>query len=139
MGMRFEIDAALKAHSVWRKRFRDYLNGKASFDVMSVGDSHQCQFGHWLDNEGHRLMPTKRQGEIRCAHDDFHRVAAEILQKIKEKRFAEVRADIGPDGVLNQASVRLSELLLKARLHEPGAKDATKPNESPTPQEGEAS
>lgn len=138
MGMKFEIDAALTAHSAWRKRFRDYLNGKASFDTMAVGDSHQCQFGNWLDHEGYRLMPTKRQGEIRSAHDDFHRIAADILQKIKEKRFAEVRADIGADGVLNRASVRLSELLLKARLHEPSAKDATKPDES-TPQEGEAS
>ncbi len=78
MGMQFEIDSALMAHSAWRKRFRDYLNGKASFDVATVGDSRACQFGNWLDNEGHRLMPVRRQGEIRSAHDDFHRIAAEM-------------------------------------------------------------
>lgn len=138
MGMKFEIDAALKAHSEWRKHFRDYLNGKGSLDATIVGDTHQCQFGNWFDNEGHRLMPKKRQGEIRCAHDDFHRIAADILQKIREKRFAEVRADIGSDGVLNHASIRLSELLLKARLHEPSASDAAVPNESTQPG-GEAS
>lgn len=133
MGMKFEIDAALMAHSAWRKRFRDYLNGKASFDAATVGDSHACQFGNWLDNEGHRLMPIKRRGEILSAHDDFHRIAAEILQKIKERRFAEVKADIGADGVLNRASSRLSELLLKARLHESSAPDPSEPNAAEAP------
>jgi hypothetical protein len=130
MSMKFEIEAALMAHSAWRKRFRDYLNGKASFDIKAAGDSHQCQFGNWLDNEGHRLMPQERQGDIRAAHDEFHRIATEIIQKITEKRFAEARADIASDGALNRASSRLSELLLKASLHEPTARGAPQATES---------
>jgi len=128
--MKFEIEAALMAHSAWRKHFRDYLNGKASFDIGTAGDSHQCQFGNWLGNEGHRLMPPERHDEIRSAHDEFHQIAAEIIQKITEKRFAEVRADISSDGALNRASGRLSELLLKARLHEPAAPGAPQSTES---------
>lgn len=123
MGMKFEIDSALMAHSAWHKRFWDYLNGKASFDATAVADSRLCQFGNWFDNEGHRLMSVKRQRKICNAHNDFHRIAAEIFQKIKDRRFAEVKADIGADGILNQASTRLSELLLKARLHEPSTTD----------------
>ncbi len=136
MGMKFEIDAALMAHSAWKRRFRDYLNGKASFDAMAVGDAHQCRFGKWFDEEGYRLMPEGREGQIRSAHDEFHRVAADILQKIKDKRFAEARADIAADGALNHASIRLSELLLKARLHEPGAKQALEADKSPEPEGG---
>ncbi len=135
MSMKFEIDAALMAHSAWKKHFRDYLNGKASLDTTAIGDGHRCQFGDWLDNEGHRLMPKKRQGEIRFAHDEFHRIAAEILEKIRNKQFAEVRDDIAADGVLNRASARLSELLLKARLHEAGSVELT---ESEAPDSGEA-
>jgi hypothetical protein len=138
MSMKFEIEAALMAHAAWRKHFRDYLNGKASFDISTAGDSHRCQFGNWFDNEGHRLMPQKRHDDIRAAHDEFHRVAAEILQKLKEKRFAEVRADISSDGALNRASARLSELLLKASLHEPAAVGAPQATESAqVPQESE--
>ena len=81
--------------------------------MTTAGDSHKCQFGNWLDNEGHRLMPSKRHDEIRAAHDDFHRIAAEILQKIREKRFDEVRADISSDGAFNQATNLLTELLSK--------------------------
>jgi hypothetical protein len=81
-------------------------------------------------------MPANRQDEIRSAHDEFHRIAAGILQKIQEKRFVEVRADIATDGALNRASARLSELLLKARLHEPTATVAPKPNESASVSQG---
>lgn len=116
-----EIEEALLAHSAWRKRFKDYLNGKASFDVMSVGDTHRCEFGNWLDHEGYRLMPEKRRTEIQQAHDEFHRAAAAIVQKIHEKRFAEAKEDLDTRGPLNQATIRLSQALVKAKLHEPTA------------------
>jgi len=121
MRMKIEIEQALAAHSAWRKHFKDYLNGKASFDVMSAGDSHRCQFGDWLDNEGYRLMPAKRRAEVQEAHDEFHRIAAGIVQKIREKQYAEAKEDLATDGPLNRASARLSESLVKAKLHEPTA------------------
>lgn len=121
MGMKIEIEAALLAHSAWRKRFKDYLYGKASFDAALVGDSHRCQFGDWLDHEGYRLMPERRRLEIQAAHNEFHRVADGIVRKIQEKRFAEAKEDLAADGPLNQASARLSESLVKAKLHEPSA------------------
>jgi hypothetical protein len=130
MGMKIEIEEALMAHSAWRKRFKDYLNGKASLDLAVISDGHQCQFGKWLDKEGYRLMPEKRHTEVRDAHDEFHRVAGGIVQKIKEKRFADAHADIAPDGALNRASARLTELLTKARLHEPGTTPARQTSES---------
>lgn len=121
MGIKIEIEQALQAHSAWRKRFWDYLNGKASFDVISAADSHHCRFGDWLDHEGYRLVPEKRRTEIQEAHEEFHRVAAGIIQKIHEKRFAEAKEDIASDGPLNRASARLTESLVKAKLHEPAA------------------
>jgi hypothetical protein len=130
MGMKIEIEEALMAHAAWRKRIMDFLNGKAPFDLASAGDGHQCQFGKWFDNEGYRLMPEKRRTEIQKTHDEFHRVAAEIIQKIKEERFADAHADIASDGALNQASAHLTELLTKARLHEPGATPAHQSSES---------
>lgn len=119
MGMKIEIEQALEAHAAWRKRFKDYLSGKAAFDAALVGDSHRCQFGDWLDHEGHRLMPEKRRLEIQDAHDEFHQVAAAIVRKIHEKQFAQAKQDLAADGPLNRASARLTEALVKAKLHEP--------------------
>lgn len=135
MGMKIEIEEALLAHSAWRKRFKDYLNGKASFDAALAGDSHRCQFGNWLDHEGYRLMPEKRRLEIQEAHNEFHRVADGIVRKIQEKRFAEAKEDLAADGPLNQASARLSESLVKAKLHEPTAvAPANSPEADPSTQ-----
>ncbi|MBU0751473.1 MAG: CZB domain-containing protein [Gammaproteobacteria bacterium] len=135
MGMKSEIDQAIEAHAAWRKRFKDFLNGRGSFDAATVGANDQCQFGKWLNNEGYRLMPSTVHDDIRTAHDEFHRVAAGIVQKIKDKKFAEAGQDLAPDGAFNEVSKRLTGHLLKASLREPAkpgaATDAAAPAAPP--------
>ena len=124
MGMKTEIDQALEAHAAWRKNFRDFLAGRTSFDVSKVVATDQCRFGKWLNQEGHRLMPAQLHIDIGLAHAAFHQIAAGIVQKIKDKLFAEAHADVAPGGSLDQASARLTELLLKASLRGPGPKNS---------------
>lgn len=119
MGMKSEIEAALHAHTLWRTRFKDFLNGKAAFDLDTISATDQCEFGKWLDHEGHRMIPSSLHDEICRVHKEFHLIAAGIIQKIKDKRFAEAKADIAQDGALNQASMRLRDLLMKLTLREP--------------------
>ncbi len=121
MSMKAEIEQALTAHAAWRKRFKDFLGGKAAFDIEAIGDTHRCRFGDWLDHEGYRLMPAERRAEVQEAHDAFHRAAAEIVQKIKDKQYAQAKEDLANDGVLNRASVRMVESLVRAKLYEPAA------------------
>lgn len=137
MGMKSEIEQALDAHASWRKRFKDFLNGRGSFDTATVGANDQCQFGQWLNREGSRLMPVSLYGDIRTAHDEFHRVAASIVQKIKDKKFAEASKDLAADGPFNRASETLKSVLLKATLRAPGsasAPAAAAPQPEPAPQ-----
>ncbi len=139
MGMKIEIEEALRAHAVWRKQFKDFLNGRASVDITKVNATDQCTFGKWLNNEGSRMIPAEQHDEIRAVHQEFHQIAAGIIHKIKEKRFAEAREDISQDGALNQASVRLKDLLVKLSLHEPTAAGSPSPqnNQAPSTQESE--
>lgn len=129
MGMKSEIEQALEAHAAWRKRFKDYLNGRGAFDAATASANDQCQFGKWLNREGNRLMPSELYGDIRAAHDEFHRVAGGIVQKIKDKQFAEARLDLAPAGAFNQASERLRGFLHKATLRAPGGGAAVAPPE----------
>lgn len=133
MSMKNEIEEALHAHAVWRKRFKDFLNGHASFDLATVSATDQCIFGKWLDNEGYRMMPSELHDEIRAVHKEFHQIAAEIIQKIKEKRFAEAHEDISQDGSLNRASLRLRDLLLKLSLREPNWAGSPSPQNKAAP------
>ncbi|HEU0282707.1 MAG TPA: CZB domain-containing protein [Gallionella sp.] len=133
MGMKNEIEEALHAHAVWRKRFKDFLNGRAPFDLATVSATDQCIFGKWLDKEGHRMIPSELHDEIRAVHNEFHQIAAGIIQKIKEKRFAEAHEDISQDGPFNQASLRLRDLLLKLSLREPTRASSSLPQNKQAP------
>jgi hypothetical protein len=73
-------------------------------------------------------MPLELHTEILSAHDEFHRIAAEIIVKIKGKRFSEARADISSEGPLNRTSARLSASLLRASLHEGAAQGTPAPS-----------
>ena len=111
-----EIEAALQAHAAWRKRFRDYLYGHATFDPDAVSATDQCDFGRWLDREGHRLMPGDLHQRIRDAHGEFHRIAvldheidfgrkidAEIREMSRPRqrlKAPNAQTDSGPDGGL---------------------------------------
>ncbi len=119
MEMKNEIDEALNAHSAWKQQFKDFLNGRATFDLATVDATDHCRFGTWLDNEGYRMVPSEIHSEIRSVHKEFHQIAAEIIQKIKDERFAEAREDISQNGALNQASLRLTDLLMNLSLRAP--------------------
>ncbi len=93
--------------------------GGGSIDIAKVNTTAQCVLGKWLDNEGYRMIPTELHDEICAVHKEFHQIAAGIIQKIKEKRFAEARADISQNGNLDRVSLRLRGLLLKLSLREP--------------------
>jgi len=119
MGMKSEIEAALQAHAAWREHFKDILYGRASFDLADINSTDHCNLGKWLANEGHRMIPSELHDEICTVHQEFHHIAAEIIQKIKEKRYTEAKKDIELDGSLNQTSIRLRSLLVKLSFNEP--------------------
>lgn len=130
MAMKSEVEDALHAHTLWRTRFKDFLNGKSSFDIESISATDRCNFGKWLDNEGYRMIPSSLREEICTVHTEFHQIAADIVRKIKEKRFAEAKQDIAQDGALNKASLRLRDLLLKLSLREPAAAVSSSPEDN---------
>jgi hypothetical protein len=117
--MKSEIEEALQAHYAWREHFKDILYGRAPFDLKSIGAADQCILGKWLINEGQRMIPSELHDEICIVHQEFHRIAADIIQKIKEKRYTEAKKDIELEGALNQTSLRLRSMLVKLSFKEP--------------------
>lgn len=124
MEIRGEIEAVLQAHAAWREHFKDILSGRTKFDLSEIRATDKCFFGQWLEKEGKRLVAPELHAEISAVHEKFHRLAAEIIQKIREKNFTEARNDIALDGALNLTSLQLKSLVVKIKFHEP-TKDAT--------------
>lgn len=132
MAMKSEIEAALKAHSLWRERFNDILHGRAPFDLGMISATDQCDFGKWLSSEGKRLLSPEAHKEVCAVHQEFHQIAAGIIKNIKDKHFAEAKNAIELKGPLNQTSLRLKSLLTKLSFMEPAAA-AVQPEENAPP------
>lgn len=123
MAIKSEIDEAIRAHALWREKFRDILYGRAPFDLTVISASDQCSLGKWLVNDGYRMIPAALHRDICNEHKEFHRIAADILQKIKDKRYTEAKKDIQLDGALNRSSKRLKSLLTKLSFTEPAKEE----------------
>ena len=116
MGIRRDIEYAIHIHGAWKTRFRDFLSGRAAMDLSVVGQSHACKLGHWLDNEARRMLSAEDHAEACRLHDQFHQVAGEIVDRIKQKDFGAARQALVPAGAFDQASHGLAAFLRKKAL-----------------------
>lgn len=131
MSIKEDIEQAIHAHDAWKAKFRDFLSGKAAFDLATIGDAGACHLGQWIEQEGCRLLSKKDRDEICKRHTEFHRVARAIVQKIKQKDFNGARRDLACEGVFDQASLALAVALRKATLH--ASSSAAGPDTPPEP------
>ncbi len=109
---REEIDAVLAAHAAWKARFHDFLVGRSGADISVLGTTDHCAFGNWLDNYGAKHLKKGQYEEIDALHAAFHRIAADVANKLKAHDFAGARALVAHGGELEQSSAALAARLL---------------------------
>lgn len=109
---REEIDAVLAAHIAWKARFNDFLVGRAGVDVAVLGTTDHCAFGNWLDNYGTKYLKKAQYEEIDMLHAAFHKIAADVVARLKARDFAGAHAMIAQGGEMEQASTALAAKLL---------------------------
>lgn len=69
------------AHSQWKKRLSDLMNGRQSLQPSQVSDHHFCDFGKWYFGEGqNRFSALTIFQEIDSQHQKVHDLAREIAQ-----------------------------------------------------------
>jgi methyl-accepting chemotaxis protein len=76
-----EIDNALTAHGLWKKRLNDAIaTGQSEFIPAIVKTDNACAFGTWL----YSLNPSETKGVdfeiIKKLHANFHKTAGSILE-----------------------------------------------------------
>jgi hypothetical protein len=129
MGIKSDIEDAIHAHGAWKTHFRDFLNGKAGMDLSEVSHTEACKLGHWLGDEGRRMMSPEDHTTACGLHAQFHTVAGDIVHNIKQKNFSAARQALAPAGAFDQASHELGAFLRKVALHD-HPKAANKPEEA---------
>ena len=117
MGIKSDIEDAVQVHGAWKAKFRDFLNGKAGMDLSEISHTHACKLGKWLEDGGQRMLSPENHAKTCELHAQFHRVAGDIVQNIKQKNFEAARQALASDGTFDQTSHALCAFLRKVALH----------------------
>lgn len=76
-----DFDGAIAAHSKWKQRLLDYLDGGGErLDPSVVARDDQCALGCWIHGDGSVLSGQARFIELRAEHAGFHQCAAAVIR-----------------------------------------------------------
>lgn len=90
------IDAAIKAHLDWVKRFNASLQGESGevFDLNKAYDDKACSLGQWLSSErSHDVLGSTSHKQIKAMHATFHEIAGSIAAQLNQNAHGADLAD----------------------------------------------
>jgi hypothetical protein len=92
------LDKAITAHSAWKMRLREAINGKQQVDPTAVGKDNLCDLGKWIHGEGCAHQSTPEYQTLKTRHAEFHVCAGKVAQMVKDGKTADAgKALDGPE------------------------------------------
>jgi len=102
------IDAALSAHSLWKKRLQDAIaKGSSEFKPQAVSTDNACEFGKWLYSLPASDTQSSDYQTVKTLHANFHRITGGILQLAVSGKEQEAIAKLGSGGEYSSATGKL--------------------------------
>lgn len=79
-----DIDAAIGAHTAWKRRFEFMLDGiiDDTIDRERAGDDTRCVLGCWLFSKDQEHTDLPIYSVLVDTHREFHNVASQIIDAI---------------------------------------------------------
>jgi hypothetical protein len=115
MSREVAITNALGAHGLWVARFRRVIAGQEKVEAAIVGRDDQCEFGKWMQADGQKHLDAASFKELRQLHQEFHRVAGALVQRVDAGDLASAKRSMELGGDFNKASAVLAQALMKAK------------------------
>jgi CBS domain-containing protein len=106
------FDDAIEMHIQWKTALKKYIEEDIPPDIQKAEDSHACDLGKWIDREGSRYNHLSSFEAICMAHEQFHRIAAEVISHSDANDKMKARLLIATDGDLSQSSNKLIKALM---------------------------
>ncbi len=92
------LDRAITAHSAWKVRLRDAINGQQQVDPAAVGKDNLCDLGKWIHGEGCEHNSKPEFQTLKTRHAEFHVCAGKVAQMVKDGKKADAgKALDGPE------------------------------------------
>ncbi len=102
-----DIDAAIGAHTAWKRRFEFCIDGiiDERLNADTISDDTRCVLGCWLFGTGLELADLPLYQELVTTHREFHQIASDITRRIDARdnagaqallstRFTEISAQV---------------------------------------------
>jgi len=65
-------DQIILAHSKWKARLKQALQGQEQLDIQVVGKDDQCELGKWIYGEGTKHANLSAYNDLKTKHTRFH-------------------------------------------------------------------
>jgi hypothetical protein len=89
----------------WKDRLKQVISGKETLDPLAVAKDDQCDLGRWIHGEGKgKFAALPQYEEVRAAHAQFHRTAADVIRTVKAGDSATAQTMMAYGGAYYSAS-----------------------------------
>lgn len=105
-----DLSSAMEAHTLWKSRLRDSLEGGQSLRPEAVVCDGQCHLGEWIRQRGH-LEGSEAFVTLRRQHASFHKMVGEILEACRAGRVPERRGLVAVSSAISTHSSSVVALL----------------------------
>ena len=111
-----DYDQAIRAHSNWKTRLRNYIrNPDRSMVASEVARDDVCELGCWIRGHGQSHAKLPAFPKLQAAHIQFHRAAAEIVAQADAGERVDDAVTFGATSAFGVTSMEVIEALLSLR------------------------
>lgn len=115
--MSLNFDDAILAHSRWKKRLADLIEGSSTelLDPDKVGRDDQCDLGKWIRAAPPEVQVDPEFVKLVAEHAEFHRQAASILRFVLKGDLTNAKKGLEPSSDYLRRSVNVINQIGKIR------------------------
>jgi methyl-accepting chemotaxis protein len=107
-----DLEFAKSAHLAWKRKLRDFLDGKGALTMAQAVSHHDCSLGKWYYAEGLKCYgQLTEMKEVESPHAEMHRLIKKIISLREAGRIEEAEQEYQKIGILSKRIVALLDAI----------------------------
>lgn len=105
-----DLEVAKSAHLAWKRKLRDFLDGKGQLTMDQAVSHHDCALGKWYYSEGlEKYGDMKEMKNVEAPHAAMHKLIKTIITLREQRKFEEAEIEYQKVTPLSHEIVSLLE------------------------------
>jgi hypothetical protein len=94
--MDMNYDQMILAHSKWKTRLKQAIQGQEQVDVQVAAKDDQCELGKWIHGEGKKHANLSAYNDLKTKHARFHASIPGVVNAARSSTPAEALELLDP-------------------------------------------